>query len=274
VRRGSAWPAWLVLLFATNCGPTAEQNAEVTSDAGDAGDAGRSCPREIVRQGSTGMVIVPAGEFVMGCDEKLDPRCDFDELPVRRVTLSAFEIDRTEVVESDYATCVAAGVCRSVELAKPPSAQLPVLGVSWEDADTYCRFANKRLPTEAEWEKAARGSTTCRFPWGDREPDCAHANYLDCGSKPRAVGTADSASPYGVLDLAGNACEWVADWYEGGYSGPLEVRDPIGAPPGTYRVVRGGAYFSGSDSLRVTERDFSDPQVGRPYLGFRCARTL
>jgi len=236
-------------------------------------DAGRVCPREPVRPGSPGMVIVPAGEFVMGCDYKADPRCDFDELPVRRVTLSTYEIDRTEVTERDWSTCVSASACRSLKTSEPPG-PLPILGVSWSDADAYCRFVGKRLPTEAEWEKAARGTTDCRFPWGDQEPDCSRASYLGCGSRPRAVGAEASASPHGVLDMAGNACEWVTDWYEGGYSGPLEVRDPLGAASGTYRVVRGGAFFSPVSALRVTERDFADPLLGQSYLGFRCARSL
>ena len=257
----------LSVLLTVHCGPNADPPV-VTS-----ADAGRACPREPLKPGSPGMVIVPAGEFVMGCDYNVDPRCDFDELPVRHVTLSAYEIDRTEVTERDWAACVAADVCRSLKTSEPPGT-LPILGVNFQDADDYCRFVSKRLPTEAEWEKAARGATGCRFPWGDQEPDCSRANYVECGSRPRTVGAEASASPYGVLDLAGNACEWVADWYEGGYTRPLQVSDPRGATSGTYRVVRGGAFFSPASALRVTERDFADPKLGQSYLGFRCVRSL
>lgn len=229
-------------------------------------------------------VLIPAGPFLRG-DEAGEP----DERPSRRVHLSAFSIDRTEVSRAAYGACVAAGKCR------PPAAQgqgggdLPVVGVTWHDAAAYCAFAGGRLPTEAEWEKAARGTDGRRYPWGD-DLACHRANFGCFGGDGRCaeygapghpvpVGSYPAgASPYGVLDMAGNVWEWVADRYALRYYGRAPSQDPKGPaaadPPGApeRRVLRGGGCCSIFGLPRTTDRlglpaDYHDVDIG-----FRCAR--
>ena len=214
-------------------------------------------------------IVVPAGPFVYG-----STRGDDDERPARRRTLPAFAIDRTEVTRADYARCVAARRCKppAPTPAAAPAAtpgeteRLPQTGVSWRDARTYCAFAGGRLPTEAEWEKAARGDDGREYPWGD-DAACARANWgnfegegpcadLNPG-RPVAVGQYPTgASPYGVLDLAGNVWEWVADRYD---------QDPA------RRVVRGGSCCSYFVGPRAANRNAWDPEHRDGDLGFRCA---
>ena len=168
------------------------------------------------------MVAVAAGPFVRGATDG-EP----DEKPVRRLSLPAFAIDRTEVTIEAYAACVRTGACPAVPGAATPApadGRLPAVGVSWTEAAAFCAWAGKRLPTEDEWEKAARGSDGRRYPWGDR-PECQRANFGNFGGdgrcaaegapgRPVAVGSFPSgASPYGALDMAGNVWEWVADRY-------------------------------------------------------------
>ena len=240
------------------------------------------------------MVPVPAGEFTRG-DDGGEP----DERPRRRITLAAFALDRTEVTVGAYKQCMAAGSCEKRELpASARDATLPVTGVSWHDAARYCAFAGKRLPTEAEWEKAARGPDGRRYPWGDAF-SCARGNFGTYGGDgrcaeegasgaPRAVGSfPNGASPYGALDLAGNVWEWVADRYDAGYYRRAPARDPLGPPesspplsaprpgqpePRDLRVLRGGGCCSIFGLPRAADRlalpaDYRDVDVG-----FRCAR--
>jgi len=210
-------------------------------------------------------VPVPAGPFVQGSN-----RGDDDERPARTRTLPAFAIDRTEVTRAAYAACVAARRCKPVprELAGPPGSDgtLPVTNVSWFDARDFCAFAGGRLPTEAEWEKAARGTDGREFPWG---PDaaCERANWGNfegegpCAGRapgfPVAVGRyADGASPYGALDMAGNVWEWVADKFD---------EDP------SRRAVRGGSCCSYFVPPRAANRNAWAPEYRGGDLGFRCA---
>ena len=164
-------------------------------------------------------VVIPAGSFTQG-----STRGDEDERPMRKVTIKAFSIDRTEVTRGDYAACVAAKRCKATshdEATPAPDPKLPMTNVDWADAQAYCKFAGARLPTEAEWEKAARGEDGREYPWGN-DADCARGNWGSfegegpCADKnpghPVPVGQYPAgASPYGVLDLGGNVWEWVAD---------------------------------------------------------------
>ncbi len=229
-------------------------------------------------------VVIPGGPFTQG-----STRGDEDERPVRKVVVKTFAIDRTEVTRGDYALCVFAGRCQAPPSPaaaagdpklpavgagdpKPPAAaagsdpKLPVTGVEWSDAQAYCRFAGGRLPTEAEWEKAARGTDAREYPWGN-DADCARANWGNfegegpCAGKnpghPVAVGTYPSgASPYGVMDLGGNVWEWVADKYDD--------------EPGR-RVVRGGSCCSYFVGPRAANRNAWAPEHRDADLGFRCA---
>jgi formylglycine-generating enzyme required for sulfatase activity len=220
-------------------------------------------------------VRVAAGPFVRGSTRGAD-----DERPVRTVTLSSFLIDRTEVTQAMYARCVAAGRCQlprmGTKLQEDPD--LPMTNVSWHEARTFCAYAAGRLPTEAEWEKAARGSDGREFPWGD-QPDCSRANWGNfagegpcAGSKnpgqPVAVGRYPSgASPYGVLDLAGNVWEWVEDRYGASWDGERDA----GGDDQPRRVVRGGSCCSYFVSPRAANRNGWAPEHRDADLGFRCA---
>jgi formylglycine-generating enzyme required for sulfatase activity len=205
-------------------------------------------------------VLVPAGPFVQGSTHGAD-----DERPVARRRLPAFRIDRTEVTRAMYARCVAAGRCPKApgDLASEPD--LPMTGVSWHEARSYCAYAGGRLPTEAEWEKAARGVDGREFPWGE-EADCGRANWGNfdgegpCAGKnpgrPVAVGRYPAGvSPYGLHDMAGNVWEWVEDKYD---------QDP------TRRVVRGGSCCSYFVAPRAANRNAWAPDHRDGDLGFRC----
>ena len=189
------------------------------------------------------MVLVPAGEFWMGCSRR-DSSCDGDEKPGRKVYLDAFEIDRTEGTVAQYRACVEAGRCPHPQTdeyrnwGKSGRDDHPINGVSWSDANTYCRWAGKQLPTEAQWEKAARGTDGRVYPWGDEKASCRYAVMDDGGSGCRTFGTMPvgskpaGASPYGALDMAGNVLEWTADWYAKHYYGKASSRNPPGAAGG------------------------------------------
>jgi len=215
------------------------------------------------------MSAVPAGEFLMGSD---DPEADADERPAAPVHLEAFWIDRVEVTNARYGACVEAGACllpAGAAFGAATKADHPVALVGWTQAAAYCRWVGKRLPTEAEWEKAARGVDGRRYPWGSRfEPDRVNAGYT--AGTAAAGSYAGGASPYGVLDMAGNVWEWTSSLYRPYPYDPGAGREDPAARGA--RVNRGGSWYYGAWYVRTTYRATADHMYRRiADLGFRCA---
>ena len=226
----------------------------------------------------------------MGCDSRnLAEMCSRnDELPLHTVLLSAYYIDKYEVTNARYKVCFDAGGCtrpasvnsstRSPYFGTSTYADYPVTNVSWSQARAFCAWEGKRLPTEAEWEKAARGSSdTRKYPWGDSNPDCTKSNYYlssSCIGDTNRVGSYPSgASPYGVMDMAGNVYEWVNDWYGDGYYSVSPSVDPQGPSTGQLRVLRGGAWSYFEPVVRSAYRLEITPLATSGSRGFRCVRS-
>ena len=224
------------------------------------------------------MVRIPAGKFRMGANEKF-----YDEKPVHTVHLDAYSMDKYEVTNRQYGEFM-----KATERAAPKyweerrynQPDQPVVGVTWYDAEAYCKWAGKRLPTEAEWEKAARGTDSRKWPWGN-EWDEKKCNWYDLdGSKdgyryPAPVGSFPSGvSPYKVHDMAGNVWEWVNDWYDKTYYSQSPKRNPTGPDSGTSgKVLRGGSWIIMPFSLRTAYRNRSNLDYTFINIGFRCSRT-
>lgn len=236
---------------------------------------------EIIGKDGAPMVQVSAGEFIMGSDKG-----DEDEAPTHRVSLHAFYIDKFEVTNGRFAKYVEA------IQSEPPwgfadkdtpvtHADRPVRWVNWMDAMGYCLWIGKRLPTEAEWEKAARGTDERMYPWGNDPPTPVHAVY---GLKEGGAETVSvignhhmGQSPYGVQDLAGNLYEWVMDWYDADYYSNFinsPAINPRGPSEGTAKVQRGGSYINTPYRLRTSFRTKGDPAEQDPNVGFRCAQDV
>jgi formylglycine-generating enzyme required for sulfatase activity len=225
------------------------------------------------------MAYVPAGEFAMGSNSGSS-----NERPVHTVYLDSFWMDQTEVTNRMYALCVSAGACqapkalnsysRSSYYGNSDFENYPVLYIDWDMAKTYCTWAGRRLPTEAEWEKAARGPANYTYPWGE-EVGCDKANAQGCTGETSPVGEYElGKSPYGVFDMAGNVMEWVADWYSDTYYVSSPRENPLGPSSGKYHVLRGGSWKSIENSLRSAYRLGLTPDTTNLYLiGFRCAFT-
>ena len=223
------------------------------------------------------MAYVPAGVFLMGSD-----RGSIDEYPIHPVDLDAFYIDRYEVTNALYRACVEAEVCQPVR--KKSSAtrssyydnrryiRYPVVFVDWYMAQTYCEWRESRLPTEAEWEKAARGGMNVIYPWGDVQ-DCNLANYGNCLRDTSGVTIYDlGASRYGPHHMAGNVWEWVSDWYSDDYYRSSPEEDPQGPDTGTEKVLRGGSWKDDYTEIRSVNREAEAPSYSSHLIGFRCAR--
>ena len=231
-----------------------------------------------------GMVLIPSGSYWMGCNRAVDDECASDESPYHEVTLSGYYIDKTEVTQSEYKKCVDAGECDTPSCDWDPTGtpNRPVACVDWTQAGEYCAWAGKRLPTEAEWEKAARGTDGRKYPWGNEDATCEYAVMDDgtdngCGTDSTWEVCSKSPagdSPYGLCDMAGNVWEWVSDWYDFGYYTNSPASNPTGPVSGSGRVIRGGSFYTHDDAdLRASNRDDYDPSDVLDDLGFRCARS-
>ena len=263
-----------------------------------------ACSEEEVAQPPEGMVLIPAGTFQMGSTTG-----DVDEVPVHTVELDVFYIDQHEVTNAEYQAFVAAtghsaprgiGYTAVYELLKNDyepwndpgfnHPDQPVTTVTWFDATAYCEWVGKRLPTEAEWEKAARGGLEgARYPWGNTEPDNTSANFADSQTEfewrspdvndgflfTAPVGTFPP-NGYGLFDMAGNVWEWCADWYSPTYYSDVQgaespPRNPTGPDTGERRVLRGGTWYRAVHTIRNAERVSDFPSNSLNVVGFRCA---
>ncbi|MCY4593804.1 MAG: formylglycine-generating enzyme family protein [Bryobacterales bacterium] len=232
-----------------------------------------------------GMVLIPVGEFTMGRtfttndDETgMRPLVLRDDRPAHKVRLDAFWMDSTEVTHAAYAEFLAATGRRAPYHwldGKMPKRQAshPVYNVDWEDARSFCQWKGKRLPTEAEWERAARGGLEeAKYPWGDDSPTSDTARY-STPEGPSAVGKFP-ANGYGLHDMAGSVAEWCRDWFARTYYSESPSENPPGPSEGMYRIVRGGAWSDGPNRITVFFRNWVRPSQRTPNLGFRCVRDM
>lgn len=240
---------------------------------------------------------IPAGVVHMG---GMDVLLENDELPAHDVNISAFWMDQVEVTNGMYALCVKAGACRQPILLNSDNVSdyfvnenyrdYPVVQVSWYDANAYCQWAGRRLPTEAEWERAARGDDLRNYPWGNEPPNAENSNSLNIVGDTSRVGSYTAGmSPFGVLDMAGNVWEWMADYYDANYYKESPNKNPQGPDNGGLnhlRVLRGGSFQDDQFSLRVSNRGYEkgpDPSAlpndlayygsSSVKIGFRCAQS-
>lgn len=232
------------------------------------------------------MVYVPAGEFRMGSGSHWSEVLD-DQ--VHTIYLDEYWIDQTEVTNAMYAKCVAAGACtepglpssktRSSYYGDSSYEDYPVIYVNWNQANSYCQWADRDLPTEAQWEKSARAEDQRMYPWGNNSPSESLVNYGFLVGDTAEVGSyPEGSSPYGVLDMAGNVEEWVADWYDSIYYSRSPKNNPTGPASGEYRVVRGGGWSSDSrlysyinPKISSVDRSGVRPDYDSDNLGFRCS---
>ena len=260
-------------------------------------EAGKQLAQERVAKWKTKdeMVLIPAGEFAMGSDKKKDRLAYRSEIPQRTVYLDPFLIGKYEVTALEYLKFVLA-TDRLPQLDwrydggnfQDTMAHHPIMHVSWYDADAYCKWAGKRLPTEAEWEKAARGVDGRLFPWGNEYAGPTRANFGRTGlsgpvrDRPErlllyppiiSVDRYENAvSPYGLYQTIGNVAEWVSDWYDQDYYKTAPDRNPKGPETGTQKAFRGGGWMDSTTTMRAAMRNGTDPRTKINWMGFRCAR--
>ena len=243
--------------------------------------------QDIIGKDQAPMVSIPEGSFPMGVP-KAARDGGVDERPNHEVFVDDFYIDKYEVTNGRYLQFVTETRHRTPQHPSDPSkgiwkdnmmpesvTNLPVINVDWNDARAYCAWAEKRLPTEAEWEKAAKGPNDWRFPWGNIEPPQEHANFSQTWRGEATlvqVGIYEKGkSLYGVYDMAGNVWEWVADWYDAEYYQKSPPRNPKGPKTGTYKAVRSSGWQGETPQVRIFTRIKSLPTDRNNSTGFRCA---
>jgi len=217
-------------------------------------------------------VTIPAGEFLIGGENGEE-----DEKPVHTIYLDAYQIGKYEVTNRQYTQCVKAEICAGAPDVGEEKALHPAVNVTWYDAKTFCEWVGGRLPTEAEWEKAAswdaETETKFVYPWGNDDPTSALLNYnLNVGDTSPVGSYPDGANPYGLFDMAGNVWEWVNDWYDEIYYQISPSSNPLGPDSSQGRVVRGGAWHVSDNDVRSANRDWAHPSDSVNIIGFRCSR--
>jgi len=293
-------PVLLILVLAASCKPMARVDPtgtvvpgmslttipNATSTIVSTPDKPVGTEKLSILDGGT-QLYVPAGNFKMGTTNEGDWVGE-DEFPLHEVKLNSFWMDKTEVTNDRYQKCVQAGNCtaphsKASETRKsyyddPNFSEYPVIQVDWEQAKSYCQWAGRRLPTEAEWEKAARGPTERTFPWlgegyGHDLATFDVDYHWPLADTTRAGNFPKGASYYGVMDMAGNVYEWVADWYAADYYQHSPAQNPMGPDQGIKRVIRGGAWTSDWTFLRTAARLSIYPGQFSDDVGFRCAQS-
>jgi sulfatase modifying factor 1 len=244
-------------------------------------------PKEIAGKDGAPLVLIPSGSYPMGVPTG-DRDGGRDEYPRHVIEITDFYLDKYEVTNARYLEFVKATNHRVPQNPKNPTRNLwegigipasladrPVINVDWADADAYCKWAGRRLPREAEWEKAAKGNNDWRFPWGNVEPTDGHLNFNQkwVGEKTlMPVGSYEKGkSPYGVYDMAGNVWEWVNDWYDARYYEKSPDKNPPGPDSGEKKVIRGAGWQNETPTVRIFTRVDSDPTMRNESTGFRCA---
>ena len=235
-----------------------------------------------------GMALISEGVFVMGSHKsllELDPGDLFNtdrhalgpENPAHQVRLDSFFIDKHEVTNADFMKYTKSTQARKPRFLDDPdfnNPRQPVVGISWKEAQAYCKWKGGRLPTEAEWEKASRGKRSVIYPWGNEPPDSTKLNYDEKNRKTTPVGSYEAGkSDYGVYDLSGNAAEWVYDWHLAEFYLFSSKANPLGPEKGQYKVIRGGNWRNNASDVDLTYRNATVPSVRSSTVGFRCAQS-
>jgi len=253
--------------------PEVAVEPEESPEPVDAGPELNLAPGTIMKWYDDGyLVFVPAGEVTLGDNQ-------YENNPVHNVILEDYWIYMFKVTNGQYRQCVATGTCTPPaseapypDFEDPEIKDQPVIGVDWEQADTYCQWMNGRLPSKAEWEKATRGPQARTYPWGEDDPDCDLLNYGECEDPAISLvyEYPEGRSFYGAFDLAGNAYEWVFDLYEDDFISQLPFEFPAGPPDGTERSVRGSSYVTSEELIPSAQLFYLEPEKYRTDLGFRC----
>ena len=238
-----------------------------------------------VLAGEAGMISIPGGSFLRGRSQALPddgvkwfPTLLKDDRPVRRIVIDPFYMDKHEVTNRQFGEFISATGRPAPYYwsdGKPPEGRQshPVVNINWEEAAAYCEWAGRRLPTEAEWERASRGLREgATYPWGEDEPNKQLARFD--GIDGAGTVCQFRKNDFGLCDMAGNVWEWCADWYEKDYYPQAPEKNPPGPPQGTYRVLRGGSWADAAKYLTCAHRSFARPDERSPNIGFRCAKSL
>ena len=270
----------IIIIILTACGlrnTATPTGTETTLDLGE----GYTTPEPPVNTDSAETKAVPGGVYILG-SSTIDYMAQSQEQPEHKVSLTGFNIYIHEVTNAMYRECVVAGNCLAVSGLRPDLVdyvdnetydEYPVVGVDWFMAKSYCEWAGGRLPTEAEWEAAARGIDERIFPWGNDIATCAVNNMKGCGTTeyPVQVGLyATGNSPFGVWDMAGNVWEWTNDWFDANYYATDPTTNPAGPWSGDFKIIRGGGWNSANDKVRSANRFAIEPQLSFKDVGFRC----